>query len=1213
MANGTVEGTSGNDLMLGGFVDADNDTIDGADGVDDIIVAGAGDDIVLAGDGNDEIYGGDGYDQLKGEAGDDVIDGGAGPNDLYGDAGDDILVGGEGADTLYGGTGQDNVDYSNSAAGVNINLTTGVISGGDADNDTIAEGVEGVIGSDFDDVMVGFDHQGTTAGDIYTNEFYGGGGNDSISAMDGDDVLEGGTGADTLDGGLGADLIDGGDDRDLIFGDAGDDIDGGAGGDDFDTLDLRGLGSVNIINTVPDSNGNGFNGTVEFLDASGAVTGTLDFVEIEEILTDDGNQSPIANNDIATTSEDDSVVIDVLSNDTDPDSDPLEVLGTPTALHGTVVVNGDDTLTYTPDAGYFGADTITYQITDGNGGVDTGEVAVTVTEDTPGLDGTVSGTAGDDLIDTAYAGDPDGDMIDAGDAVVPGEAPDDDIVEAGAGDDTVLAGLGDDSIIGEAGNDVLAGGVGDDEISGGDGDDTIVLEDGFGNDVITGGETGETVGDVLDATAVTDDTTVVLSDPETGTITDGTDTANFAEIEALELGSGDDDVTGSTGDDTVDLGEGEDVVNAGEGDDTIGLGQDPDGTPDGDADLIVFSDGDGSDTILDFDAPFADLITGAPVGIDMLDVSGMTDVAGDPVDTDDVIVTDDGAGNALLTFPNGESLTLMGVDPTEVDSPEELNAIGIPLPGVTGLDGTVSGSAGADLIDAAYTGDPDGDMVDAGDAVVPGAAPDDDIIEAGAGDDVVFAGVGDDDIFGGSGNDEIFAGEGDDMIDGGLGDDVITGGDGSDSVLGGDGNDSIDTSGPTGPLEGLPDRGYPGLYPGDADPTNDMDTVDGGDGNDNITTGDDNDSIMGGAGDDTIDGGWDDDSIDGGTGNDYIVGGEGQDNIDGGDGDDTIYGGLDGGAPDALNLPDAIDLRPDNGLDTIHGGAGNDIIDGGEGSDQMFGEDGRDTFVVSSPLDGNGDHADGGSGGDDFDVLDLSAAGAFRVVGETVDADGNSTSGTIEFLDGASGIVTGSMTFTEIEDIIPCFTPGTLIATMRGEKRVEELKVGDRIITRDNGAQEIRWIGSKQVSGAELAAKPHLQPILICQGALGKGLPERDLLVSPNHRVLVNNSDVELYFNQSEVLVPAKHLVESGVGIQTICETGTTYIHVMFDNHEVILSDGAWTESFQPGDLTLNGIADTQRAEIFELFPELEQQEGREGYAAARQSLKKHEARLLFK
>jgi Ca2+-binding RTX toxin-like protein len=941
MANGTVEGTSGDDFLIPGFVDADGDTIDGSSGTfDDIIDAGAGNDTVDAGEGNDTLYGGEGDDKLVGASGDDVLDGGVGANRLFGEAGDDVFVGGDGADTFFGGDGQDTIDYSGSAGAVNVDLTAGTLAGGDADNDVLGDSsapgsIEAVVGSEFDDVLVGSDQAAAAPG----NRLYGGGGNDSIDARDGDDIVDGGAGNDILSGGLGADQISGGDDRDLIYGDAGDAIDGGAGGDDYDTLDLRGQGAVNIINTVPDSNGNGFNGTVEFLDGSGAVTGTLDFTEIENILTDDGNHAPVANDDTATAATGGSVVIDVLANDTDPDGDTLSLLGTPTALHGTVAVNGDGTITYTPDAGYSGTDTVTYEISDGNGGTDVGQVEV----------------------------------------------------------------------------DVQVG---------------------------------------------------------------------------------------------------------------------------------------------------------------------------------------------------------------------------------TALDGIVSGTGESDLIDLNYTGDPQGDMIDHSDAILPGEAPNDDIVEAGAGADTVYGGEGNDEIHGGSGSDILHGGTGDDFLDGGTGPDTIYGGEGSDSVIGGSGNDLIDTSGPEGAGSGAPDQGYPGVFTGDTDPLNDRDVVDAGAGDDTIITGDDDDSILGGAGNDTIDAGFDDDTIHGGGGDDFIVGGEGADEIDGGAGNDTIYGGLDPSFPDSFNIPDTADLLPDNGTDTIHGGSGDDtifgeddadmlfgdegddVIDGGidddtivggQGADAMTGGDDRDTFLIGSAGEGAGDSVDGGSGGIDYDVLDLTGAGPFRIVGETLDADGNSTSGTIEFLDAPGGNVTGTMTFGEIEEIIPCFTPGTMIATPKGERPVEDLEIGDKVITRDHGTQVIRWVGKRDMSALKLSANPHLQPVLIPQGALGKDLPERDMLVSPNHRVMINTPEVDLHFNQAEVLVPAKHLVESGIAIQTVCATGTSYIHFMFDNHEVVLSNGAWTESFQPGDLALNGVDDAARAEIFELFPELEQQEGREAYGAARLSLKKHEARLLFK
>ncbi|MCB4454339.1 Hint domain-containing protein [Leisingera sp. McT4-56] len=543
-----------------------------------------------------------------------------------------------------------------------------------------------------------------------------------------------------------------------------------------------------------------------------------------------------------------------------------------------------------------------------------------------------------------------------------------------------------------------------------------------------------------------------------------------------------------------------------------------------------------------------------------------------------------------------------------------------------GLDGIVEGTSGDDRIDAAYTGDPEGDMVDNGDAIDPAAGPDDDFIIAGDGDDTVRAGAG---------NDTVKAGGGSDCVDGGDGDDVIN---------------STHSGTP------LPDRGFPGYtgtdpdipyIPADPDPYDDMDTVFGGAGNDTIFTGDDADLLDGGEGRDVLDGGIDDDTILGGGGNDVLIGSEGSDVLDGGEGNDIIFGGLDPSFDDGLNITDdggdgrPADPDPTNGMDTIYGGAGNDVIygqddddeiyggtgndtidagidddlveggsgndviTGGHGADTLSGGDDRDTFIGGT----DGDVVDGGSGGDDFDTLDLSGSGPFELTGVTVDPDGNSLSGTVNFLDG-DGEVTGSMTFGEIEQIIPCFTPGTLIATPLGERRVEDLQAGDRVITRDNGIQEIRWVGIRTLEGADMKGLAHLQPVLIRQGALGNGLPERDMMVSPNHRVLVANDKTALYFEDREVLVAAKHLTGLA-GVDVVELASVTYIHFMFDQHEVVLSDGAWTESFQPGDQSLRGLDNAQRNELFELFPELKSQKGREGYTAARRSLRKHEAHLL--
>jgi len=194
--------------------------------------------------------------------------------------------------------------------------------------------------------------------------------------------------------------------------------------------------------------------------------------------------------------------------------------------------------------------------------------------------------------------------------------------------------------------------------------------------------------------------------------------------------------------------------------------------------------------------------------------------------------------------------------------------------------------------------------------------------------------------------------------------------------------------------------------------------------------------------------------------------------------------------------------------------------------------------------------------------------------------------------------------------VIACFTPGTKIATLKGEILVENLSAGDKVVTRDNGIQEIRWAGKKKIDWRIMTAYPHLKPVLVRQGSLGNDLPERDMMVSPNHRVLVANVRTALQFDEAEVLVAAKHLI-GGMAVRSIDSIGTTYIHFLCDRHEVVLSDGIWTESFQPTDTSLKGFGNSQRAEIFEIFPDLQTEEGRAKFGAARKTLTKKEASVL--
>jgi len=183
-----------------------------------------------------------------------------------------------------------------------------------------------------------------------------------------------------------------------------------------------------------------------------------------------------------------------------------------------------------------------------------------------------------------------------------------------------------------------------------------------------------------------------------------------------------------------------------------------------------------------------------------------------------------------------------------------------------------------------------------------------------------------------------------------------------------------------------------------------------------------------------------------------------------------------------------------------------------------------------------------------------------------------------------------------------------MVATPNGAVAVEDLKVGDLVETRDHGPQKVRWIGQKTVSAHELEQAPHLQPILIRKDSIAPGVPNRDMQVSPQHRMLIENSATQLWLGEDEVLVKAKHMIHKAGVDQIIADDDITYIHVMFDCHEIMLVDNAWTESFQPGDMV---EADGAFVELLELFPELATCDGRASYHAARVSTKSHQARLV--
>lgn len=377
-----------------------------------------------------------------------------------------------------------------------------------------------------------------------------------------------------------------------------------------------------------------------------------------------------------------------------------------------------------------------------------------------------------------------------------------------------------------------------------------------------------------------------------------------------------------------------------------------------------------------------------------------------------------------------------------------------------------------------------------------------DTIKGGAGHDTIMGGAGEDQLEGGAGNDSILGGAGDDTLDGGDGNDTLIDDSGNNSLSGGEGDDRLTVGGS-------------GSH-----------TLDGGAGNDSLVGGSGGDSISGGDGADTILANEGDDTLSGGAGNDRIVGDEGNDLIDAGAGDDVVFGG--------------------GGMDTIEGGGGND---------HLFGGAGADTFVIR---DGHG----------------ADTIGDFRTSEDIIAFDMNEIRSYDDIVARISGTQHATITFNNgdsitVSNVRPenlrasnfaftagpvCLLAGTPIRTERGDIPIEELRPDDILWTKDHGWQALRLVVMETMVFKH--RDDPAKPILIPMGALGAGQPDRDLILSPQHRVLQM-----LDKTGEEVLVPAVKLI-GHKGIRRMRgKQRAEYLNVVMERHSIIQAAGCWVES----------------------------------------------------
>ena len=1183
---------------------------------------------------NDTIIGNDSGMTLRGWGGDDSLIGGSGNDMLLGDAGNDTFLVSDnfGHDTIQGGFDYDTLDLSGLSRPVVVVFTgpgagtiTDAVSGGTI---TFSQ-IEQLILTPFDDQVdaaldAGYTYiqtrdgndlvQGSAGDDIYDDEIFvpNGQGNDTFFGGDGNDSLWVGTDDDLAFGGNGNDSIEGQEGNDTLFGDAGDDILRGMSGDD---VLAGGSGNDGLFGGADRDQfllEDDFGADTIFGGESGNDFDVIDagamFQELTITLT--GTEQGIVNSG-ANSAE--FLGIEGLSLSSQADA--LDA----TAATGSIVAagaGGDDTLT-----GGSGNDMLL-----GDGRF-TNLIQNGSFEIVDGMTVTSWGFRGD--ASTA----PGGWYTGAGGVI--------DVHHTGAGEPTDGSNWLD--MEGSPGFDTVSQAVqgviyGQTYTLSFDAIDVIgnnAVNIYWGGDLIATLTPGSTAPEAFSfiVTGGAGDGSNILTFENVGPIDMSgvaIDNVQLLGFSSLDAASGFDVLDGGAGDDTLIGGGGDDVLFAGLGNDRLDSGTG--------VDTAVFQ-GDVTEYSFDY-GPDGTLI--------------VTDLVADRDGQDTLsgfeFVIFDGETYHLVTGDDGANTTLQGPN----DSTPSL---------IIAHDGNDWGG-GHSTSDVVFGG--------TGDDTLDGGAGHDTLLGED-GNDLLRGDEGEDSLIGAAGNDTLQGGAGDDTLDGGADDDSLIGGAGSDMAFGGDGNDFINTRMTFG--LGSPDRGYPGAFPADSDPNNDRDTVFGGAGNDTVLAGDDNDLIFGGDGADSLDAGFDDDTVHGDGGNDTIIGGEGRDLIYGGDDDDLIYGDAFAGHPENFDLTDAdgSDLRPDNSLDTLYGGTGNDIIYGGDdadllfggedddqlsggvdndtlqgdagndtlfgdqGDDQLFGGDGADVLDGGIGSDtqsggagddtfrvGSGDTAFGGAGNDRFFVTPAMLNGAALFIdggeddetfGDTLNItgpanivyDNNPENGTVTWLDGST------LTFQNIETInyVPCFTEQTLIKTRRGEVPAAQLRLGDMVLTRNHGYQPIRWIGTRQLDGTQLEMNPALNPVVIRAGALGVNTPERDLIVSPQHRVLIGGGRAQLWFGEDEVFVAADNLTCLN-GVEKLRPETVTYVHIMFDRHQIVSSDGAWTESYQPGDMTLGDMDEAQRRELFAIFPELFDGKAGQRYPAARVTLRKHEVPLLF-
>ena len=969
-----------NDVVLG---DGGNNDINGFDG-DDIIYGLGGNDTLTGDNGNDYLFGGDGNDKLVGDNGDDHLFGGDGNDKLEGGAGNDVFYGSEGADTFLGGAGIDTLSYANSPEGVRFDsrdiaaTNTGGDAAGDRIGDFIGSGLENLIGSAYNDTLIGNSLANSLVGGAGDDLLQGHGGNDTLVGGAGDDILQGHGGADTFDGGEGIDTLSYGGSNagvfvNLLIGNAEQNFIGGhAEGDSFaegaETSFENLIGSAYADTLIGNAGNNILTGGGGADTLSGAgnadtiVNGSM-VLGMDTLKGGDGIDNYVLAIAGSYTIQGDSDGGNLLFRGI---SNPNDIVATQDANDPTIVriTAGDDifvTIENYVDAVF----NIFYG--DGSGG--------DVADRTLVLEASTEGTSGNDTL--------------TGDV-------EDDTLDGMGGNDTIQGGGGNDTIVGGTGNDTLDGGAGADTyvFNSGDGHDTIQDDPDGGRlhfkDATGGGSfdfsqasngdvtimVGSDSVKILSAVAFSDGRyTLSYGDEDTPTVlgklyfgTRSGDTIVSGDDDDLIYGfEGNDNLTGGAGNDRLEGGHGSDRLTGGAGNDRLG-GGDGNDTLTGGAGDDRLEGGGGVDTYV-FEGNFgADTIVGDTDGgrLYFKDAAGLEDLTFSRAGNGDVVISsDDGSvtidvasyADNRYDIHYGSGNTLLGVMSLAGDNGKLFYSIvradflyggaGIDtvnyfdsyagvtvslLAGATNTGGRAAGDTLVSIENISGSKHKDSLTGNAQANVLRGFNNDDELYGL-AGDDWLAGDAGADTLDGGAGNDTLEGGDGADTLDGGAGNDRLGGGDGADIYIftGNYGDDIIQNDDDGGKLyfkgaTGLSDFGF--TYDADG---NFVMTAGGG----SVTF-----SFINSVSANLF-------SIHYGT-------------------NDTELGRLSaadatGGLLEAPDNEDKADLligsavadtlRGLAGNDDLRGNAGNDILEGGDGDDRLVGNAGDDTLEGGAGAD----------------------------------------------------------------------------------------------------------------------------------------------------------------------------------------------------------------------------------------------------------------------